>query len=196
MRGGDREQAGVAARVAAVIAERNPDVVPILGAAAHTRGLWKSDAGALRDAVELFARGERPLATAAAQEDLGRVLAGVDDKDGAVAAFEAAYAASLAANATRDLARVRGALHALGVRKRRAAVARPGHGWESLTGGELAVVEVVAQGLTNREAAAQLYLSADTVNTHLRHAFAKLGIRSRAELARLATERERPHVLA
>lgn len=83
----------------------------------------------------------------------------------------------------------RSALHALGVRKRQPSVARPQHGWASLTSGELAVVNVVAEGLTSREAAAQLYLSPDTVNTHLRHAFAKLGIRSRVELARLVLSR-------
>jgi DNA-binding CsgD family transcriptional regulator len=90
----------------------------------------------------------------------------------------------------RDLARVRSALHALGVRKRQPSVARPQRGWASLTGGELAVVEVVAEGLTSREAAAALYLSPDTVNTHLRHAFTKLGIRSRVELARLVLSRQ------
>jgi len=116
------------------------------------------------------------------------------EKDDAIAVLEAACDAYLTANATRDLARVRSALHALGVRKRRAAIARPGHGWGSLTSGEMAVVEVVAQGLTNRETAAQLYLSADTVNSHLRHAFAKLGIRSRVELARIAANRERTPV--
>jgi DNA-binding NarL/FixJ family response regulator len=191
MRAGNRDQAEIAATAAAVIAKRNPGVVPVLGAAAHARGLCKSDTGALRDAVELLARGERPLATAAAREDLGHALAQTGEKDDAIAVFEAAYDAYLTANATRDLARVRSALHALGVRKRRAAIARPEHGWESLTSGEMAVVEVVAQGLTNREAAAQLYLSADTVNSHLRHAFAKLGIRSRVELARIAAKRER-----
>jgi DNA-binding CsgD family transcriptional regulator len=54
----------------------------------------------------------------------------------------------------------------------------------------LAVVRIVAQGHTNRETANQLFLSPDTVNTHLRHAFAKLGIRSRVELARVAIEHE------
>lgn len=125
------------------------------------------------------------------REDLGHALAQTGEKDDAIAAFEAAYDAYLIANATRDLARVR---HALGVCKRRAAIARPGHGWGSLTSGEMAVVEVVAQGLTNRETAAQLYLSADTVNSHLWHAFAKLGIRSRVELARIAANRERTPV--
>ena len=193
IRAGDPEQAEAAARAAGELSRRNPGLIPALGAAAHTRGLWQSDAAALRDAVKLFGQGERPLATAAAQEDLGRALTGLGDKDGAVAVFEAAYTAYLDANATRDLARVRGALRALGVRKRRATVARPDHGWASLTSGELAVVEIVAEGRTNREAAAQLYLSADTVNTHLRHAFAKLGIRSRVELARLALARQSEH---
>ena len=71
-----------------------------------------------------------------------------------------------------------------------AAVARPDRGWESLTKSELAVVQIVVEGRTNREAAAALFLSPDTINTHLRHAFTKLGIRSRVELARLALRQE------
>lgn len=189
MRAGDRQQAEVAASAAAELARRNPAASALAAAATHARGCWQSDPAALRDAVALLAEGDRPLATAAAQEDLGRVLAGAGDNDGAVASFEAAYAAYLAANASRDLARVRSALHTLGVRKRRATVARPDHGWASLTAAELAVVRIVAEGRTNRETAAQLYLSVDTVNTHLRHAFTKLGIRSRVELTRLTFTR-------
>jgi len=190
MRAGDPGQAGIAARAAAELSRRNPGVSPPLGAAAHARGLVESDVGALREAVELFGQGERPLAAAAAQEDLGSALARAGGKDDAIALLEAAYATYLSASAARDLARVRSALHALGVRKRQPSVARPEHGWASLTSGELAVVNVVAEGLTSREAAAQLYLSPDTVNTHLRHAFAKLGIRSRVELARLVLSRQ------
>lgn len=44
---------------------------------------------------------------------------------------------------------------------------------------------MVAQGLTNREAAARLFLSPRTIDFHLRNVFAKLGVSSRAELARL-----------
>ena len=185
MRAGDAEQAGIAAQATAELSRRNPGVVPVQAAATHARGLWQSDVGALREAVGLLVGGEQPLATAAAQEDLGSALARGGEKDDAVAFLEAAYDTYLTANAGRDLARVRGALHALGIRKRQPSVARPQHGWASLTSGELAVVRVVAEGLTSREAAAQLYLSPDTINTHLRHAFAKLGIRSRVELARL-----------
>jgi len=42
-----------------------------------------------------------------------------------------------------------------------------------------------------KEAAAKLFLSPETINTHLRHAFGKLGIRSRVDVARLAAERAR-----
>jgi DNA-binding CsgD family transcriptional regulator len=55
-----------------------------------------------------------------------------------------------------------------------------------LTESELAVVRLVARGLTNREVADRLFVSPHTVGQHLRHVFAKLDINSRVELARLA----------
>jgi DNA-binding CsgD family transcriptional regulator len=56
---------------------------------------------------------------------------------------------------------------------------------ERLTPRELQVGLVVAQGATNREAAASLFLTPKTIEFHLGHVYRKLGIRSRAELARL-----------
>jgi len=49
-----------------------------------------------------------------------------------------------------------------------------------LTERELDVLELVAQGLTNREVAARLFISTGTVRTHLEHVYEKLGVRSRA----------------
>ena len=98
---------------------------------------------------------------------------------------------STEAGATRDAARIRGRLRELGVRRRLVAPARPAHGWAGLTDSELKVVRLVGEGLTNREAAARLYLSPHTVSMHLRHAFTKLGINSRVELARVVLERDR-----
>jgi serine/threonine protein kinase/DNA-binding CsgD family transcriptional regulator len=57
-------------------------------------------------------------------------------------------------------------------------------GWKSLTAAELRIARLVAEGLTNQAIARQLVLSRHTVDSHVKHAFAKLGIRSRVELTR------------
>lgn len=56
---------------------------------------------------------------------------------------------------------------------------------DQLTPQELQIAHFVAEGLTNRQVAAQLFLSPRTIDFHLRNLFRKLGISSRTELARL-----------
>ena len=55
----------------------------------------------------------------------------------------------------------------------------------NLTPQEEAVTTLVAQGLSNREVAAKLFVSTKTVQYHLTRIYAKLGVRSRSELAAL-----------
>jgi DNA-binding CsgD family transcriptional regulator len=55
---------------------------------------------------------------------------------------------------------------------------------EGLTSAERRVAVLVAEGRTNREVAAALFLGERTVASHLTHIYAKLGVRSRTELAR------------
>jgi DNA-binding CsgD family transcriptional regulator len=66
---------------------------------------------------------------------------------------------------------------------------RPTTGWASLTPTELDVVKLIAKGLSNPEIGTRLFISRATVKTHLSHAFRKLGVTSRAELASEATRR-------
>ena len=63
-------------------------------------------------------------------------------------------------------------------------------GWATLTAAEHAVAEHVANGLTNRETASQLFVSTHTVDYHLRQIFQKLGLHSRVELARVVADTE------
>jgi DNA-binding CsgD family transcriptional regulator len=58
---------------------------------------------------------------------------------------------------------------------------RPNDG--ALTPSERSVVELASEGLSNKEIAARLFVSTHTVETHLTHAYSKLGVRSRSQLA-------------
>jgi len=76
--------------------------------------------------------------------------------------------------------RAQAELRASGARLRRPdASAR-----DELTPQELQVALVVADGATNREAAARLFLSPKTIEVHLSRAYRKLGVRTRTELSR------------
>ncbi|GLZ48970.1 LuxR family transcriptional regulator [Actinomycetospora sp. NBRC 106375] len=69
---------------------------------------------------------------------------------------------------------------------------RPERGAQDLTAQEVAVVDLVARGLSNKDAAAELHVSPKTVQYHLTRIFTKLGVRSRAELAGLQRPRGEP----
>jgi DNA-binding CsgD family transcriptional regulator len=104
-----------------------------------------------------------------AQRRAKKRAAARDSLQQARAGFEQLGCPGWAAAAAAELDRISG---------RRAAPAG------GLTPGERRVAELVAGGLSNKEVAARLYLSVATVDTHLRGVYAKLGIRSRTQLAR------------
>jgi predicted ATPase/DNA-binding CsgD family transcriptional regulator len=60
------------------------------------------------------------------------------------------------------------------------------HGWGSLSPVERQVVDLASYGLNNPNIARELFISRNTVKAHLSHAYAKLGVTNRIELARLA----------
>ncbi|HEV3166483.1 MAG TPA: LuxR C-terminal-related transcriptional regulator, partial [Isosphaeraceae bacterium] len=66
---------------------------------------------------------------------------------------------------------------------------RPATGWASLTPVEQQVVKLVVEGLSNPEIGERLFISRETVKTHLSSIFGKLGVSSRAKLAAQASTR-------
>lgn len=183
----DNELAAYAAYSARSRAVLNPKVRSIAAAAAHANGLLDRSRQDLDEAARLYENGPRPLAFAAALEDLGVAIVDDGDTDEAVVAFGRALEVYAQAGAAWDAGRVRGRLRTLGVRRRLVGTQRPERGWAAMTDSELAVARLVAQGLSNREVAEQLFVSQHTVSGHLRHIFAKLDVNSRVELTRLAS---------
>jgi LuxR family transcriptional regulator, maltose regulon positive regulatory protein len=85
--------------------------------------------------------------------------------------------------------RQRKALVTAGVRARKRAAPASGQGKliDPLTAAELRVLEKLPERITYTEIASELYLSLNTVKTHLRHAYMKLGVTSRSSAVKRAT---------
>jgi DNA-binding CsgD family transcriptional regulator len=143
----------------------------------------------LARSVALFEESPRRLALGSALEDYGRCLTQTDREAG-IAVLGRALELYLTLGADWDARRVRGRLADLGVRRRIVSARDSGIGFPSLTGAETQVARLVSDGITNREIADRLFLSPHTVNSHLRHIYGKLAIKSRAELARIVAEQE------
>lgn len=175
----------IAGEVAAELAEgaRRSPTDGAAGAALLCRGLVQQDPELLVEAVARYRRTALRPDLAACCEDAAVVLAAGGRRDEAVALLEEAATIHLDIEAAADAARVGSVLGELGARRARPRAKRPAFGWESLTPMETEVSRLVAEGLTNPEIGARLYVSRRTVETHLSHVFRKLGLTSRTQLA-------------
>jgi DNA-binding CsgD family transcriptional regulator len=140
------------------------------------------DAGSHREAVRLFGAAD------AMRQHIGQVRFKIFDAgyEASVAAlrnamgdkdFESAWAEGAALSTDEAIAY---AQRGRGERK------RPTGGWASLTPTECDVVRLVSQGLANNDIATRLFVSPRTVQTHLTHVYAKLGLTSRVQLVQEA----------
>jgi DNA-binding CsgD family transcriptional regulator len=179
--------AGLRARVlhGCDLLQRESPPIPLFTAVAdYARAILESDATALVAAAELLRSSSRPLIYAAAAEDAGTQLTVADRREDALVQLNGAFDTYANHEALADARRVGRQLRQLGV-NRRISQPRAKAGWDSLTEAEAKVVNLIARGSTNRDVADQLHLSVHTVKTHVHHAFAKLGISSRAQLGQL-----------
>jgi DNA-binding CsgD family transcriptional regulator len=162
-------------------AERNPDddwtrghVTRCLGLVEAARGEVAGAGVLLTEAIAQHEAAQDAFGRARAMLALGVVRRRERQKRAAREAITAALAGFEELGARTWVDRARAELGRIGGR-----TTEPG-----LTAAELRVAALVAEGRTNKEVAAALYLGQRTVETHLSHVYAKLGVRSRAELAR------------
>ncbi len=147
----------------------------------HCRGLVESDPATLIEVANAYHG--RPLHRAQALEDAAVVYAGSAEIPAARAAATEAVELYEALGASWDIRRVVARLRPLRIRRRPRSSRRPDFGWDALTPTELKVAYLVAAGQSNPDIAAELFLSRNTVQTHVSHILTKLNAQSRTEIA-------------
>jgi DNA-binding NarL/FixJ family response regulator len=151
---------------------------------ARCRGLVSAGPTAvahLEEAVELHQDGQRPFDGARARLLLGELLRRERRRMDARPHLRAALESFERLGASPWAERAAAELRASGETARR----RDPSTAADLTPQELQIARLVADGATNKDVAAQLFLSSRTVDYHLRKVFTKLGLSSRAELHRI-----------
>ena len=144
------------------------------GLVATAQGNVDRAAVVLQQAVTQHEEVGDPFGRARALLALGIVRRRARQKRGARESIEAALAGFEELGAATWVEKAQSELGRIGGRTRQ----------EGLTAAERRVAALVVEGRTNREVAAALFLTERTVASHLTHVYAKLGVRSRTELAR------------
>ena len=132
----------------------------------------------LREAIDAFERGDARLERARALADLGALLRRRNRRTEARELLREALDAAHRSGAKPLAEHAETELRATGARPRRVVLT----GLDSLTASERRIAELASQGLTNREIAQTLFVTARTVEGHLTSVFRKLRVDSRDEL--------------
>jgi DNA-binding CsgD family transcriptional regulator len=187
---GDDAFAGSCLDVAGANAASNPGVASFEGVALNLRGLGKQDLEILAEAVEVLDRSPRPVLRAVGAESYGRALLAAGRRSEALAQLDRAWDEYHRMGARAFRGDVQRAMRQAGARRTKwsATAAAPATGWASLTDAERRVATLISDGHTNKSAASALGVSINTVGTHLRAVFAKLGVQSRVQLANRLAE--------
>ncbi len=135
------------------------------------------------DAAERAESVDVPLAAARCRTLAGMALAAAGRRDEGVAELTRAESELSQLGAARYRDEAARELRRLGERVSARQRRGGGEGLDALSGREREIAELVAEGRTNREIGAELFLSEKTVEGHLTRIFAKLGVTSRAEVA-------------
>jgi DNA-binding CsgD family transcriptional regulator/tetratricopeptide (TPR) repeat protein len=185
---GDRRMAQAAAEACEAEAAAETRPARAVAASLRCQGLLKSDPDLLGEAVAHFRAAGPAVELPAALEDLAVVLAERDHQEAARSALNEAINLYEDLQARWDITRAGSRLRPYGIKRgaRGPREKRAVSGWESLTPTEVKVARLVAEGRSNPDVAVALFLSRNTVQTHVSHILTKLGAKGRLDIVREA----------
>jgi DNA-binding CsgD family transcriptional regulator len=169
-------------------ARRNPDVATLNGLALNLRGLLGGDLGMVAESVKILQHSPRPVLRAAGAEGYGRLLLSAGEREAALDHLDDAWDVYDRMGAFAPRARVQRLMREAGARRAKWVSDHIQVAKVSLTEAERRVAYLIANGHTNKATAKSLGISINTVGTHLRSIYSKLGIQSRVQLANVLRE--------
>jgi DNA-binding CsgD family transcriptional regulator len=178
---GEREEARrlIQAELSSCECYRSPMALGIALRAAGVVETSENGAGMLARAVAVLSRSEARLERARALVELGAMLRRTHQAAAAREPLRKGLAQARSCGATPLAERAHEELTATGARPRKIVRA----GAEALTASERRVARMAAAGMTNKEIAQALFITARTVESHLHHVYQKLDVSSRHQLA-------------
>jgi DNA-binding CsgD family transcriptional regulator/tetratricopeptide (TPR) repeat protein/nucleoside-triphosphatase THEP1 len=178
-----------AIEIAEEAAERNPDVATLTGLALNMRGVRNHDLAMVAESVRVLEHSPRRVLRAIGAEGYGTMLLDAGQTEAALRQLDAAWDDYDLMGASARRATVQRVMRQAGARRAKWVSDHGGSQPRSLTEAERRVAYLIAEGQTDKSAAKALGISVNTVGTHLRSAYAKLGVQSRVQLTNALRER-------
>jgi DNA-binding CsgD family transcriptional regulator len=170
-------------------ADRNPEVATLNGVAVNLRGLADNDLGAVAESVEILRHSPRCVLRALSAESYGKLLLDGGERQKGLEQLDRAWDEYHYMGATARRAAVQKLMRGAGARRPKWSSSSTDAADKPLTEAERRVVYLIVDGHTDKMAAKALGISVNTVGTHLRSAYVKLGVQSRVQLAKALRER-------
>jgi DNA-binding CsgD family transcriptional regulator/tetratricopeptide (TPR) repeat protein len=171
--------------IAAEAAERNPEVATLNGIAANLRGLFTDDLALVAESVDILRHCPRRGIRAAGTESYGLMLLRGGKRRAGLALLDQAWDEYDGMGARGRRAVVQRIMRRAGVRRAKWSSDTAGSTGPSLTEAERRVVYLIADGHTDKSVGKALGISPNTVGSHIRSAYAKLGVQSRVQLTNI-----------
>jgi DNA-binding CsgD family transcriptional regulator len=178
----------VVVAIAEEAAARNPEVATLDGMAVNLRGQFTDDLPMVADSFEILRHSPRRGIRAAGAESYGLMLLNAGERQLGLDRLDEAWDDYAYMGAAARRAGVQRVMRRAGVRRTKWSSNNSRSARKPLTDAERRVAYLVADGHTDKSAAKALGISVNTVSTHMRSAYTKLGVQSRVQLTNALRE--------